>query len=71
MRKGRIVYRVSVLSYDLGPITPFPVRNGSPLSVFLLSVCIARLHSLAGEEGAAGGPNHMTAQKVWYLNGEE
>ncbi len=25
---------VSVLSYELGPLTPFPVQNGSPLCLY-------------------------------------
>ncbi len=44
---------------------PFPVRNGFPLSVFLLPVCIARLHSLAGRGPQIIRPD-TTALKLWY-----
>jgi hypothetical protein len=41
---------------------PFPVRNVSPLSVFLLPVCLARLHSLVGE--GAGGPKSYDSKEI-------
>ncbi len=47
------------------------MRNGPTLFVFLLPVCIciARLHSLAGEGGGAGGPNSYdsTESLVLYI----
>ncbi len=56
-----------MLPYDLGPPTLFPVRNGSPLSVFLHPVCIARHHLLAGE--GVGGPKSYdsTESLVLYM----
>jgi hypothetical protein len=40
---------VSVLSYDLGLPTLFSRAKWLHLPLFLLPVCIARLHSNAGE----------------------
>ncbi len=63
-----VEYHISVLSFIWfgSPYALFPFESAPPLSplVFLLPVCVARLHSLAGELRVA--PNHTTAQKLWY-----
>jgi hypothetical protein len=60
-------YKISVLSYALGPPTPFPVRNGSPPSVFLLPVCIARLHSLVGDLNRFQFEANEKVDKIYFF----
>jgi hypothetical protein len=62
--------RVSMLSYYLGPSTPFPMQNGSPTSLSFYSLdvlyyCVALLYSLAAWEG---GHKSYDSTEVWYFS---
>jgi hypothetical protein len=47
------------------PPPPYPCEMAPPLSVFLLPVCIAHLHSLAGE--GADGPKSYDSTETLVL----